>query len=152
MHEMLSRNNGFNAIPLPGLQRLASRGQERTFAADSQLMHQGDVSDCMYLIVSGRVRVERSHPDLIEPLVLAELGPGEVVGEMGLLDAGPRSATVSAVEETQTLELSADAVRETIEQFPEVSGALLRVLTQRLRSTNDLIEALSRRVHPDREL
>ena len=137
MHEMLSRHSGFNAIPLPGLQRLASRGHRRMFGAGSQLMHQGDVSDRMYLIVSGRVRVERSHPDLLEPLVLAELGPGEIVGEMGLLDASPRSATVSAMEETETLELNADAVREIIEQFPEVSGVLLRILTRRLRSWRD---------------
>jgi CRP-like cAMP-binding protein len=152
MPEMLSRNPGFDSIPLPGLQHLALRGHQRAFLAGSQLMHQGDPSDCMYLIVIGQVRVERAHPDLIEPLVLAELGPGDVVGEMGLLDAGPRSATVVAVEDTETLEISPDALREVIDRFPEVSGVLLQLLTRRLRSTNELIDAVTRRSNPDREL
>ncbi len=145
MHEALHRVEGFSELPLDGLARLADQGVRRSFIAGTQLIVQGDVSDRMYLILEGHVSVERAHPDMLEPLVLAELGPGDVVGEMGLLDTGPRSATVVAIDDTQALELSAAALSETVAQHPEVSGALLRILTQRLRSTNDLIEAMSRR-------
>lgn len=145
MHEAFQQVQGFSELPLDGLARLADEGVCRTFAVGAHLMRQGDVSDCMYLILEGRVSVERSHPDLREALVLAELGPGDVVGEMGVLDSGPRSATVIAIEHTETLELSAEALSATVAQHPEVSSALLRILTQRLRSTNELVEAMSHR-------
>jgi len=108
-------------------------------------MHQGEVGDVMYMILEGRVRVQRSHPDLTEPLILADLGVGEIVGEMGLLDGSPRSATVVAVEETEAMELTAAQLSQMVVKYPTVSGALLRLLTRRLRSTDELAEEMSRR-------
>jgi len=123
---------------------LAEQGQPRTVRAGSQLMQQGDVGDSMYVIVKGRVRVERDHPQLTEPLVLAELGPGEVVGEMGLLDGEPRSASVTAIEETETVELSGTALAQMMLRFPEVSTRLLRTLSRHLQSTDELIEKMEK--------
>ena len=145
MEQVLAEANGFRDIPLDGLRRLAEQGQPRSFEAGAELMRQGEVGNAMYVILRGRVRVERSHPDLTEPLALAELGPGEVVGEMGLLDGSPRSATVTAVDETETVELSADVLGQVVVQYPDVSGALLRLLTRRLRSTDELADELARR-------
>lgn len=145
MEEALARADGFRNIPLDGLQRLADQGSPRTFTRGSELMRQGDVGNSMYVLLGGRVRVQRSHPDLTEPMVLAELGPGEIVGEMGLLDNSPRSATVVAMEETHTMEVSAAVLSEVIIQHPTVSGALLRLLTRRLRSTDELAEEIARR-------
>lgn len=141
----LSQVEMFKALPLDGLSALAQQGQQRSFPAGAQLMAQGEVGETMYVILQGRVRVERSHPDLIEPLVLAELGPGEVVGEMGVLDDAPRSATVIAVEQTETLELTAPALAQTILRYPAVAGALLRLLSRRLRTTDELAAELARR-------
>ena len=92
----------FKELPEPGLQMLAERGRPKHFAAGEVIMRQGDVSDALHVITRGRVRVERDQPGET-PLVLAELGPGDVIGEMGLLDGGPRSATVTASEDTETL-------------------------------------------------
>lgn len=145
IEEVLSRADGFSSIPMDGLRQLAERGRSKTFSKGSELMHQGDRGDAMHVILGGRVRVERSHPDLTEPLVLAELGVGEIVGEMGLFDGGPRSATVVALEETHTMELAARVLNETIVQFPAVSGALLRLLTRRLRTTDELASEIEAR-------
>ena len=134
----------FSSIPPDGLTRLAEQGQKRIFPAGSVLMRQGEVSDGMHVVVRGRVQVERSHPDLTEPLVLAELGPGEVVGEMGVLDGEPRSATVIALEETETMELRSAQLAETVLRYPDASAALLRTISRRLRSTNELAEQLQR--------
>ena len=135
----------FEQIPLDGLSHLAQQGQARTFEAGSQLMQQGAASDCMHIILRGRVQVERSHPDLKEPLVLAELGPGQSVGEMGVLDDEPRSATVVALEETETMEISAHQLAEVVLRYPEVTAALLRTITRRLRNTDELAEEMARR-------
>ncbi len=142
---LLSQVDLFKVIPLHGLMDLARRGRMRRFTADSQLMRQGDMSDCMYIVAKGRVRVERNHPDLTEPLVLAELGPGDVVGEMGVLDDEPRSATVTALEDTEAIELDASALAEALARFPEAASVMLRVLSRRLRTTDELLELARRR-------
>lgn len=141
----LSQVSLFTGVSLNGLSTLAERGIPRTFPPGSVLMRQGGPSDCMYVIISGLVRVERLHTDITEPIILAELGPGETVGEMGLLDGEPRSATVVAAEHTETLELSATSLEETMLQFPEVMTSLLRTLSRRLRSTDQFVEDHARR-------
>jgi CRP-like cAMP-binding protein len=103
-------------------------------------MTQGELSTTMHVIVAGKVRAERTHPDLLVSVVLAELGPGEVVGEMGVLENEPRSATVTALEPTETVELSQEALMQTITRYPEVSTSLLRMLSRRIRSTDELME------------
>ena len=145
MDDLLARVDMFKGIPMNGLTALADRGRSRKFPAGTEIMHQGDESDVMHVIIAGKVRVERSHPDLIEPITLAELGPGETVGEMGLLDAEPRSASAIAEADTETLELDAPTMAETIVNHPEVAQALLHILSKRVRSTNELIETAQRR-------
>src|SRR5690349_8943792 len=103
----LSQIELFRGIPLEALARLAEYGQLCSFQAGEPLMRQGDRSEALHVILKGRVRVERQNPSHDEPLVLAEFLPGDVVGEMGVLEGAPRSATVSALEETETLGLSA---------------------------------------------
>src|SRR5687768_2813912 len=78
------------------LHRLALLGHRRLFAPGEVLMRQDEPSDCLHVLVRGRVRVERVQPHSAEPLLVAELGPCETVGEMGLLNDAPRSATVTA--------------------------------------------------------
>ncbi len=128
----------FRQLPHEGLERLAERGHPRVFPNGDVLMRQGEKAEAMYVILSGRVRVERSHPDLLEPVLLAELGSGEVVGEMGLVDGEPRSATVTAIADTDTLELDASDLAYMVLRFPEVSMALLQTISRRLRSVDEL--------------
>src|SRR5687767_10043531 len=104
---MLANVDVFQDFTPDGLARLASQGQRRTFPAGETLLRQGEVSGAMYVIVRGRVQKQRSHPDLREPAEILELGPGESVGELGVLDLAPWPETVVALEETDTLELSA---------------------------------------------
>src|SRR2546430_1715263 len=129
MLDILSQVRLFEGIPLDGLSRLAKRGKRRSFPAGGRLMRQGQASRSLHVILRGRVRVERTHQDLTEPLTLSELGPGAVVGEMGVLDGEPRSATVTALEDTETLEVTRAAVAQAVLAYPEVAGALLRQMS-----------------------
>src|SRR5438552_3127009 len=134
---MLDHVPMFEGVPLDGLARLGEEGSRRSFPAGSVLMAQGADSDSMHIIVSGQVRVERSHPDLTEPLELAILGPGEVVGEMGVLDGAPRSATITAIADTETLEIAAPLLAELVLRFPEATRKLLSITSQRIRSADE---------------
>src|SRR6476646_6647793 len=71
----LSEVDIFQDFPPGGLERLAAEGQSRTFAVGEPLLRQGSISEAMYIILSGRVRKERSHPLLTEPAAILELGP-----------------------------------------------------------------------------
>jgi CRP/FNR family transcriptional regulator, cyclic AMP receptor protein len=124
---------------------MAMSGQRRHFAAGEVLIRQGDVSDCMYVLLQGQVRVERAHPDLHEPLHLADLPAGTTVGEIGVLDGGNRTATVTAVEPTETLRLPAGALAGILQAHPETAAALLHILSKRLRNTDELIDETLRR-------
>src|SRR5437899_10017004 len=118
---MLENVEIFRGVPAEELDRLAAAGIRSVFAIGALLTQQGDPADSIHVIVNGAVRVERSHPDLTEPVELARLGAGEVVGEIGVLDGGVRTATVVAIEDTETLQLSAEQLVQTILRHPEVT-------------------------------
>jgi len=103
----------------------------------------------MYVILSGRVRVDRDATGQTAPAVLAELGANDVVGEIGVLDGGARTATVTALEQTRTLELHRTLLSVVLLQYPDVAGELLRTLSRRLRSTDEILDTLARE-HKDR--
>jgi CRP-like cAMP-binding protein len=121
-----------------GLDRLAAGGRSRRFQTGEPLLRQGEVSDAMYVIVRGRVRRERSHPALSEPAEILELGAGESVGELGVLDLAPSPETVTAIEETDTIELGALILAETMLLYPVPSVGLLSSLSRSVHTLADL--------------
>jgi CRP-like cAMP-binding protein len=127
-----------------GLNRLASLGRPRMFRAGEALRCQGEDGGAMYVILRGRVRTERSHPDLSEPVAVLELGPGESVGELGVLDLAPWPATATALEETEALELSALLLAETMLRHPVPSVGLLSSLSRSVRTLEDLETCVQR--------
>ncbi len=134
----LSTVDVFQDFPPEGLERLAAHGRSRTFQPGEPLLRQGTVSDVLYAIVRGRVRKERAHPALSEPAVVLELGPGESVGELGVLDLQPSPETVTALEETEVLELSALVLAETLLLYPLPSVGLLSSLSRSVRTLAEL--------------
>ena len=128
-----------------GLERLVAGGRPRRYDAGEALVRQGEAAGAMHVIVRGRVLRERSHPALSEPAAVLELGPGESVGERGVLDLGPSPETVVALEETETLELCALLLAETMLLYPVPSVGLLTGLSRSVRSLEDL-ETCARRL------
>ena len=113
-------------------------GKRRSFAVVETLMAQGEAASAMYVILRGRVRVVRHMPDG-QSIALAELGPGEGVGEIGLLDQRPRTATVVAIEPTDTIEIQAQTFSILANSSSRFYEMLARVLAQRLRATDELV-------------
>ena len=80
----------------PLADRIADLGQVREYARQAILFHEGDRSDLIYVVLSGRLKVFLSDSEGRE-IVLNEMGPGEIFGEMSL-DGNPRSASVITSE------------------------------------------------------
>jgi CRP-like cAMP-binding protein len=87
----------------------------------------GDIGNCMYLIVDGTVLVHDGERKI------AELGKGQTVGELAVLDPEPRSASVTATQNTHLFRLEKEALDEVMADQPEIARGVIRVLCQRLR-------------------
>lgn len=131
--DVLAKVDLFSEFSKKELQALARICQERKYKAGTTLVSQGDTGVGLYIITSGKVRVLKAvDPDKAEE-VLAEEGPGSVLGEMALLDDLPRSATMVAVDDVTALLLPVWEFRTTLQQHPDIGIKMLSVLSRRLR-------------------
>lgn len=93
----------FAPAPRPVLRALAEAGRMAHLPAGAVVCHEGAPSDCMYLVLEGEVQVARE--DAGHSVELARLGPGELLGELGVLDGAPRSATAVCATDCALFEL-----------------------------------------------
>lgn len=100
------------------------------------LFNEGDQGDRLYVITEGKIKLGRSSTDGRENL-LAVLGPSEMLGELSLFDPGPRTATATAVAETQLIGLGNEQLVTLLGNHPRIAGTLLAALARRLRRTNE---------------
>ena len=115
----------------------AQHAVTRTFPKNTVVVSEGDRTDSLYIVVSGRVKVYVSDEKGKE-IVLSESGPGEYFGEM-VLDEGPRSASVMTIEPTQFLVVPKEDFKEFVAKSPEFALHLIRKLIRRVRAlTNDV--------------
>ena len=114
------------------LRQLESNVEMKTLAGGEALFRQGDAADAAYIVMSGRLRVITEDVDG-EERILNELGRGEVLGELALLTAADRSATVYAVRDTDVARISKDKFHWLIEHRPKSMHSLSRVLADRLQ-------------------
>ena len=134
----------------PGeLERIAQVAIPRSFPKGARVFHEGDTSDACYVIRSGEVRVTREHPDG-RAIALATLGPGELVGELAMIDGGVRSASVEALTDVDLLAVSATDMRGLLERNAQITAKLVVALTKRLRETNERISRQSFQTVPSR--
>lgn len=121
------------------LTRLAQHLRRRTFRRNEVIFHRGDPAGALHIIRSGRVKVTLPSEEG-EETVLALFRSGDVFGDMGALDGGPRSATITAVEPTETLVLLREDLLSCARDFPDLALALLETVIARLRRTDGLLE------------
>jgi hypothetical protein len=129
----------FAETPDETLAEIAAVLQELALPAGKTLFEKGERGDSMYLIVDGEVRVhDGGH-------TLNHLHTGDVFGEMAVLDAEPRMASVTAVEDSQLLRLAQEPLSEVMADRSEVAQGIIRVLSRHLRArAGDLDELRAR--------
>ncbi|MGZ8475235.1 MAG: cyclic nucleotide-binding domain-containing protein [Candidatus Limnocylindria bacterium] len=106
--------------------RLAQIGKRRTYAADEAIVKERTTGTALYVILSGRVRVERGGNQV------GELGAGDFFGELALIEEEPRSASVIAVGETECLLFPAWEFRALLDEQPQIAVAIMRALIERI--------------------
>ena len=106
---------------------LAAVVEEIELAAGETLFELGDSGTSMYVVAGGRVRVHDGE------LTLVEMGEREFFGELAMIDAELRSASVTAIEDTTLLSIGQAAFYELMTDSPDVAEGFLRVLCQRIR-------------------
>jgi CRP-like cAMP-binding protein len=143
--EQLRRVELFSSLKQRALERIASIAHEETHARDAGIFQHGDVGDKVYLILEGKVRIVRQIPGLGEE-ALAVLGPGQVFGEMALLDESPRSADAICHDNCRLLAISKEDLDDLLFQDKDLAYEVLwgtvHMLVERLRSTNDKLTLL----------
>lgn len=105
------------------------------------LFREGQRGDRLYVIVTGKIKLGRTSSDGRENLLSIQ-GPGEMFGELSLFDPGPRTATATAVAETELIGLTNESLHDYLRERPVVALALLAALAKRLRKTNDSLSDL----------
>lgn len=110
--------------------------------ADQTLFTAGDPGDGCYRIEQGLLKVSVVSPSGSER-ILAILGPGALVGELAMIDAQPRSASVTAARDSELSFISRTAFEVVAETHPEVYRHIVKLLAQRLRDTNTVVAAMS---------
>ena len=124
------------------LSGLAGNLGRRVFGRGVVIFHEGSLGETMYIIESGRVRIFVVSESGKE-ISVNVYGPGEVFGELSVLDGQPRSAGAVALADTVTLTLHRDELLHYLEAHPQVAMSIIRVLSTRLRYTTTYAESLA---------
>lgn len=134
MHEeTLASVELFSGLDKKELRHIANSCHERKYTAGSVLMQQGSTGAGLFVITAGHVKITKEVDADRAEVELATAGPGDVLGEMALLDDLPRTATVTAVEDVTALLLPIWDFRTILRSNPDIALKLLTTLTHRLR-------------------
>ena len=123
----------FADIPDYVLASVAQITEEIELVDGATFIKEGSLEDCMYIIVDGKVRVHSQGKNIIE------LGPGQSVGELAVLDPEPRSASVSALGEVLLFRIDKMSLEEAMADRPEIAQSIIRALCQRVREQGRLM-------------
>jgi CRP-like cAMP-binding protein len=147
--ELLSRVPLFSGLSREDLERISRVAVPRSFPPGVRVFHEGDRSDACFVVRSGDLRVTREHSDG-RAIALATLGPGDIFGELAMLDGEARSASVETLTQSELLALPASDVRRLLADHPKISVKLIAALTRRLRETNERVARQSFQTVPSR--
>jgi CRP/FNR family transcriptional regulator, cyclic AMP receptor protein len=111
---------------------LEDMGEPAAYPAGEVIFEQGGSADCVLLVRTGRVRVTATAGNG-EDIVLAERGPGELLGELAGIDGQPRSASVTALDEVRGLVIPLRDFRGFLTEHPRAALSLLELQSRRLR-------------------
>jgi CRP-like cAMP-binding protein len=129
--EILSRLALFESCSQRELGQIASISIEANRPAGTILTREGQTGGLLFVIIDGKAEVTSRGKRL------GELGPGEVVGELSLIDGQGRSASVFATTDIQLLEIAYDDFRGLVHHNPRFVRNLLRALAQRIRDMDE---------------
>src|SRR5687767_8787920 len=136
--ELLRKVPLFAELSGEELDQIGSVAIPRAYPKGVRVFHEGDHSDACYIVRSGDLRVTREHSDG-RAIALATLGPGDIFGELAMLDGQARSASVETLSDAELLALPSADYRRLLAEHSQISVKLIAALTRRLRETNERV-------------
>jgi CRP/FNR family cyclic AMP-dependent transcriptional regulator len=139
--DVLSRSFVLRGLPRAELEQLATTMRRRAYARGEAVCHLGDPGEALHVVYAGRLKVVLPTAEG-EEAVLNVVGPGDVVGDLALLDGGPRSATVIALEPVETGVLGRAEFLALLRRSPAAVDGLLASLAGVIRRLSDEVADL----------
>ena len=136
--DVLAATELFQAVSPDELTELARHAGTRRLVRGDILFNEGEEPDALYVVLRGRVAIANKSFDGRESVV-ALMEPGDLFGEMGMLDGRPRSAEGRALEPSEVLELQYEPVRDLLARHPELLWGVVRMLADRLRGMDEAL-------------
>jgi CRP-like cAMP-binding protein len=130
--EVLRRIPLFANVEPAKLKLMCFASERITYKSGQSLCEQGDIGDAAFIILEGAADVIVTHD---APMVVAQVGKDDIVGEIAILVDIPRTATITATGELTALKITKDLFFRMITDFPEMGVEIMRVLAQRLEQT-----------------
>ncbi|MEY3666391.1 MAG: cAMP regulatory protein [Pseudomonadota bacterium] len=124
------------------LDLLSTGSTRRSYVKGRTLVAEGEPSQSLFVLLSGRAKVQRSDAEGKE-VIIAVIGPGEFIGEMSLIDDEPRSASVITLETCEFLSIRKESFRQILMQSTDVCMGVMKGLVKRLRLADRKIETLA---------
>lgn len=124
------------------LMRVAERLAAKKYRKNNLIIFEEDEGQVLFIIRTGRVKISRIN-SAGEEVILAILGPADFFGELSIIDGGPRSATVTSLEEVELLSLRRKDTFDILHTYPSVAISLLKLMASRIRKTDAQLVSLS---------
>lgn len=139
--ELLAAMPVFGGLDATALELVADLAQPITLTAGEHFFREGDESQVMYVLQSGRVEIYKTWQSSAK--VLRSMHAGDCFGEMALIDLAPRSASAQAAQECTAIQITAPILQElyhhNLEQFTMLQMNMGREISRRLRRVDELL-------------
>ena len=145
---MVENNDFLKYVPIfselndATIEQISKIGIRKTFKKDSVVLFEHETGSALFVIVEGKVKISRVSDDGRE-VILTILNDSDFFGEMAILDGLSRSANVTAMEDSELFIIQRNDFIALLHTHPEISIALLKELTQRMRAADLKIKSLS---------
>jgi CRP-like cAMP-binding protein len=141
-HSLLADIDLLRGLDPGQLAWVAQRAHRKLFPAGTNIITAETPGEAVYIILYGTVKIHIEQPDGRD-VTLALLGAGDTVGEMSLIDSVGRSASALTLEDSLLLWMDRTTFQHMLDDFPPVARNLVRILSARVRLSDQLIQALA---------
>jgi len=140
--DLLALNPLFSPLPAQERARIERRLVRRSYAEDETIFWEGDPAEWLVIVVEGRVKMVK-HSESGRETILTTFGPGQIVGEVGVLIGDVYPASAQAIEPSVTVSLRRAEYIDLVRTYPDLAWALLQELGRRLQNAHETIRSLA---------
>ncbi len=140
--DLLAHNPLFSPLPAKERARIERRLVRRSYAEDETIFWEGDPAEWLVIVVEGRVKMVK-HSESGRETILTTFGPGQIVGEVGVLIGDAYPASAQAIEPSVTVSLRRAEYIDLVRAHPDLAWALLQELGRRLQNAHETIRSMA---------